>query len=72
MSDPYRAPFYSFENLRAFADRFLREHHPSGSIPIPIEEIADWKAFVSSLPDGIRRQEPFISRCLFVPEQFHH
>jgi len=41
MQNPYRAPVHSFENLRAFADGFLRRHHSSGSVPIPIEEIAE-------------------------------
>jgi hypothetical protein len=29
-------PIYSYEALRKKADEFLREHHPSGEIPIPI------------------------------------
>jgi hypothetical protein len=32
-------PVYSYEDLRKKADEFLQEHHPSGAIPIPIEEI---------------------------------
>jgi hypothetical protein len=37
-----KAPFFSYDDLRHKADEFLAEHHPDGSIPVPIEEIVEF------------------------------
>lgn len=49
-------PWYSYEELRAKADALLGEHHPSAEIPIPIEEIVEFKFDISIIPvPGIKR-----------------
>ena len=37
----FKAPFFRYEDLRRHAEDFLSKHHPSRSIPVPIEEIVD-------------------------------
>lgn len=34
-------PVLSYDQIRERADQFLRKHHPSGELPIPIEDIID-------------------------------
>jgi Zn-dependent peptidase ImmA (M78 family) len=49
-------PWYTYEELRAKADALLAEHHPSGTIPVPIGEIVEFKFDVSIIPiPGIKR-----------------
>jgi len=43
-------PRLSYEDIRKHADGFLREFHPEGSIPVPIEEIADIKLRINIIP----------------------
>ncbi len=50
-------PVYSYEDLRKKADEFLREHHPSGNIPIPIEEIVEFDFSINIVPVlGLQRE----------------
>ena len=50
-------PVYSYEDLRKKADEFLREHHPSGNIPIPIEEIVEFDFKINIVPVlGLQRE----------------
>lgn len=50
-------PHYSYEDLRKKADEFLREHYPSGEIPIPIEEIVEFDFNVNIVPVlGLQRE----------------
>jgi Zn-dependent peptidase ImmA (M78 family) len=42
---PITAPTYSEPDLRGFAAEFLAEHHPDGSIPVPIDRIAERPPF---------------------------
>lgn len=44
------APFLPYESLRGIADRFLKEHHPSGEIPIPVEEVVEFKLELDIVP----------------------
>jgi len=50
-------PVYSYEDLRKKADEFLREHHPSGNIPVPIEEIVEFDFSINIVPVlGLQRE----------------
>jgi hypothetical protein len=50
-------PVYSYEDLRKKADNFLREHHPSGNIPVPIEEIVEFVFGMNIVPVlGLQRE----------------
>ena len=40
----------SYDNLREKAAAFLRSHHPSGAIPVPIEELVDLKFEIDIVP----------------------
>ena len=37
----FKAPYLSKEELRQRAERFLADHHPSRTIPVPIEFIVE-------------------------------
>ena len=45
-----RVPYYTYDHLRQIANRFLEEYHPSGEIPIPIEEILELKLNKNVIP----------------------
>lgn len=47
----YEVPRRSYEDLRKAADWFLREHHPGGEIPIPVEEILELKLRKNIVPE---------------------
>lgn len=38
-----KIPIRSYEDLRKKADEFLRTYNPSGTIPVPIEEIVEFE-----------------------------
>lgn len=42
--------FISYERTEEAAERLLKEHHPSRSIPIPVEEIVELKLGISIVP----------------------
>jgi hypothetical protein len=44
-----RAPGLSYEDVRGRADAFL-QHHPQGSLPIPIESIVDFNLRLNVIP----------------------
>lgn len=48
--DEIRADILSYEDIRARADEFLAEHHPSGEIPIPIENIIEKRLRMDIVP----------------------
>ena len=50
MSSPIEVPRYSYKQLRTRADNFLRTHHPKATIPIPIEEIAEFRFKMNIVP----------------------
>lgn len=50
-------PVYSYEDLRKRADDFLRTRHPSGNIPVPIEEIVEFDFGINIVPVlGLQRE----------------
>jgi hypothetical protein len=50
-------PVYSYEDLRKKADDFLHKHHPSGDIPVPIEEIVEFDFGINIVPVlGLQRE----------------
>ena len=40
--DEFKAPYYSYDDLRRKADEFLAKYHSAGTIPVPIEEIVEF------------------------------
>jgi hypothetical protein len=44
------APRFTYERLREVAASFLKEHHPSGEIPIPIERIIEFRLHLDIVP----------------------
>jgi IrrE N-terminal-like domain len=50
-------PVYSYEDLRRKADGFLKKHHPSGTVPVPIEEIVEFDFGINIVPVlGLQRE----------------
>ena len=45
-----KIPIHSYEALRKKADDFLRTYNPSGTIPIPIEEIVELEFNINIIP----------------------
>ncbi len=50
MLDEFPIAVLSYENLRERAAAFLAQYHPSGTIPVPIEEIAEVKLGLDIVP----------------------
>jgi Zn-dependent peptidase ImmA (M78 family) len=63
---PREVPYRSYEDLRTVAADFLKEHHPVGSIPVPIEEIVEFQFRLDIIPiEGMFHGEDvyaFVSR----------
>lgn len=64
MAGRLNPPFLSYEDLRRRAEDFLRTHHAAGTIPVPIEEIVQFRYALSlarspgtgvGCPEGGRR-----------------
>jgi len=47
---PHEVPSRSYQDLRTVAANFLTEYHPVGSIPVPIEEIVEFKFHLDIIP----------------------
>jgi len=47
---PSLVPPYTDDTIRRMAEECLREHHPDGSIPIPIEDIIDIRFRIDIVP----------------------
>ena len=47
---PHEVPSRSYQDLRTVAADFLTEYHPVGSIPVPIEEIVEFKFHLDIIP----------------------
>ena len=62
------APYLPHERLRAVADSFLKEHHPSGELPVPIEEIIEFDFGLDIVPmPGLKSEfdvDAFITSAL--------
>lgn len=46
----FRTPFFRYENLRQHAEDFLSEHHPGRQIPVPIEQIIEFRFGIDIVP----------------------
>lgn len=46
----FTAPYHSYDDLRRQADAFLANHHPAGTIPVPIEEIIEFQLSIDIVP----------------------
>jgi hypothetical protein len=44
------APFLPYEKLRLIAEAFLKERHPTGDIPVPIESIIEFDFGLDIVP----------------------
>jgi hypothetical protein len=44
------APYLPYEKLRAVADCFLKQYHPSGYLPVPIEKIIEFQLKLDIVP----------------------
>lgn len=65
MTDAIRVDRWSYDQLRRFAERYLSEAHPSGAIPIPIEELVDLHHRIDVVPMAALREwgvDAFTSR----------
>src|SRR5260370_39215703 len=47
---PIVAPFLPYDKLRGIAAAFLEQHHKEGTIPIPIEKIAEFRFNLDIVP----------------------
>lgn len=54
----------SYADLRVASDHFLTEHHPSGTIPIPIEEIVEFQFGIDIVPIPNLKKSENIDGCL--------
>jgi hypothetical protein len=50
MAIKLNVPFYSYKDLRRKADEFLAKFNPTGAIPVPIEEIAEFSLELNIIP----------------------
>ena len=64
MNREFEVKRLSYDALRAESERFLAEFHPSGSIPIPIEEIIEFKFNIDIVPIPNLRSSENIDGCL--------
>ena len=52
-----KIPIHSYEDLRKRANDFLRTYNPSGTIPVPIEEIVEFEFGINIVPVlGLQRE----------------
>ena len=45
-----KASFFSYDEIRNYANHFLKQYHPCREIPIPIEEIAEFQMGLDIVP----------------------
>lgn len=50
MSSPPSVPHLGYEQIRAYADGFLKRYHPEGKIPVPIEKIVEFQLKLDIIP----------------------
>ncbi len=46
----YKAPYFSYENIRKFSNEFLDKYNSENIIPVPIEEIVEFKFNITVIP----------------------
>ena len=56
----------SYEQIRGRATEFLKQHHPSGTIPIPIEHIAEADLGIDIVPVPGLQDALVIDHSLFA------
>lgn len=55
MAGEIRADRLSYDRLRSLSEDFLRAQHPSGKVPVPIEDIVEFKLRLDIVPvSGLR------------------
>lgn len=66
MSPAINIEYISYEQTRIYSDQFLKKHHPSLSIPIPIEDIAELKLRLNviALPGLVKEFKSLGAECL--------
>jgi hypothetical protein len=53
----FRPAFLTYDNLRAEADEFVAAYHPSGTQPIPIEQVIEFDLSMDVIPvDGLKTE----------------
>jgi hypothetical protein len=66
--EPLRIADRSYHELRVIAEHFLADHHPEGTIPVPVEEIIEFRLGLNIIPmPGLRRffdVDGYVSRSL--------
>lgn len=50
MADSLDRPVLSYDDLRRRAEDFLQTYHPTGGIPVPIEEIVEFRFKIDIIP----------------------
>ncbi len=50
MENDLEIPIFSYEDIRKYADAFLKQYHPTSGIPVPIEEIAEFQIGLDIVP----------------------
>lgn len=54
---PISVPYLPYDRLRTVAGDFLQQHHPEGTIPIPIERIVEFAFEIDIVPtSGLQNQ----------------
>ena len=66
---PLDIPDRSYDELRGLAKQFLREHHPTGIVPVPIEEIIEFGLKLDIIP--IKGLLKFFDIEGYVSRRFH-
>jgi Zn-dependent peptidase ImmA (M78 family) len=61
-------PILSYEDINGCVERFLKDQHPRGTLPVPVEDIADLSLGLNIFPfPGLQRDfdiDGFISKDL--------
>lgn len=50
MNEEFQVPYLNYQQIVAKTQEFLKQHHPSGNIPIPIEEIVEHDLGINIVP----------------------
>ncbi len=50
MAEEIKVPFNSYDSIKKKAELFLEKYHPSGTIPVPIEEIVEFDLKINIVP----------------------
>ncbi len=54
--EPLNIPDRTYDELRTVADVFLSKHHPTGTLPVPVEEIIEFQLGLDIIPmEGLRK-----------------